>query len=115
MSRASRLGYDGERPVQVALQALGHPVTRPRAGSPHDVGDICGLPLVISVKNWGRPELGTWVDGLPRMIEAAGCETGVVWHKRRGVADPLGWHVTTSGRLFVPLLQAYCREKGGRL
>lgn len=107
MSRASRLGYAGERPVELLMQQEGFPAARPRAGAVADVGDLTGLPLVVSCKNHATLALASWVDDLPRMIAAAGVETGVVWHKRRGRSNPTGWYVTTTGDLFLPLLRAY--------
>lgn len=108
MSSNSRKGYAGEHPVELILaQRYGPGVFRPRAGARRDVGDLRGVPLVISCKNRQVLEIAQWVDELGPMVEAAGLETGVVWHKRRGQASPLRWYVTTSGELFLPLLDAY--------
>lgn len=107
MSYASRKGYSAERAVELLVREHVPTSYRPRAGQLHDVGDISGIPLVISVKNHARLELSTWVTQLERMVGHAGVDTGVVWHKRAGIAHPDGWYVTTSGRLFVPLMLAY--------
>lgn len=107
MSKASRLGYHGERPVELLMLDEGFDAYRPRAGGVADAGDISGVPLVISCKNHSALALASWVDDLPRMIQSAGAETGVVWHKRRGRAKPTEWYVTTTGDLFLPLLRAY--------
>jgi len=105
MSRSSRLGYEGERPIEVLLQDRGLMVARPRAGRARDCGDLSGLPLVISVKNVKHQELASHVSDLESMVLNAGVSTGVVWHKRRGKSSPLDWYVTTSGRLFLPLME----------
>ena len=80
---------------------------RPRAGQVNDVGDILGLPITVSVKNQVTLKLSAWVLGCERMARASGLEAGVVWHKRRGKSSPADWYVTTSGKLFLPMLKAY--------
>jgi hypothetical protein len=108
VSYASRKGYRAEADGLTWLQQnLPVRLERPRAGAAADRGDYTGAPLVISVKDWDTPSLGSWVDALPRMIAAAGLETGVVLHKRRGKGSPDDWFVTTSGRLWLPLAAAY--------
>lgn len=104
MSRASRLGYAGERPIETLLTERGRHVWRPRAGQPHDTGDIHGAPVVISAKNWARLDLAGWVSDLEAQVVNAGARSGVVWHKKRGKSSPLDWYCTTSGRLFLPIL-----------
>ncbi len=108
MGRNHRLGYDAEHAVEVMWNERGRPVLRPRAGSQQDIGDLFGLPIVQSVKNHAELRLSSWVNDLADQVGHAGLETGVVWHKRRGKASPLDWYVTTSGRLALPLLEAYC-------
>lgn len=108
MSRNSRLGYDGERAVEVLWNERGRPVMRPRAGAAKDIGDLVGLPIVQSVKNWGSLDLPRWVRGMQDQMVNAGLPVGVVWHKRRGKASPLDWYVTTSGLVAVELIEAYC-------
>ena len=106
--RSSRLGYDGERPVEVYLREHINPnCYRPRAGATIDVGDILGLPITVSCKNHTRLSLAEWVVALQRMVRASGLEAGVVWHKRRGKSSPEDWYVTTTGGLFLPMLKAY--------
>jgi hypothetical protein len=105
VSRNSKLGYAGERPIEVLLQERGVlAAARPRAGRQRDCGDISGAPLVLSVKNVKHQELAKHVTELESMVLNAGVSTGVLWHKRRGKGSPLDWYVTTSGRLFLPLL-----------
>jgi hypothetical protein len=114
MSYSHDKGYRGERPIELLLQdryGSGH---RPRAGSHNDVGDIGGLPIVISVKNHETMVLSTWVDQLGKMVARSQVSTGVVWHKRRGKGDPSGWYVTTTGGLFLPLLDSYLKQEAER-
>lgn len=111
MSTASRKGYAGEKPVVdllVALQLAG--VYRPRAGAQRDVGDLGGIPIVISCKNHRELRLASWVDDLEAMVSYTPFGTGVVWHKRAGRGDPRRWYVTTSGGLFLPLLGAWMHK-----
>ncbi len=108
MGKNHRLGYDAERAVEVMWRGRDRAVMRPRAGTHQDVGDLVGLPIVQSIKNWNHLALAQWVSDLDDQVEHAGLETGVVWHKRRGKGSPLDWYVTTSGRLALPLLEAYC-------
>lgn len=119
MSRCSRLGYAGEKPVldfylahdrdvyPAGLLGPRDPYSRPRAGTVHDCGDIAGLPYVVSCKNCAKLELAAWVDALPRMCEAAKLATGIVIHKRRGKGNPGLWYVTTTLDLFMPFHDAY--------
>lgn len=107
----ARKGYDGERRVLSWLLAEGYRgIDRPRAGRPDDVGDISGLPLVVSVKNHSSPKPGQWVDELEHLIANAGKETGIVWYKRRGKANPDDWIVCMTGRQFRALLRAYVSQ-----
>lgn len=102
MSQNSRKGYDGERPIELFMLERGLNVARPRAGQPHDVGDLSGLPYVISAKNQKSLKLAEWVSDAEGMAVNAGLRSAVVWHKKRGKASPLDWYVTMSGRLFLP-------------
>jgi len=105
-------GYRAEAAVEALMRTLDPTCYRPRAGSHRDVGDIAGVPLVISVKDHARLALASWVDDLAGMVaNTNNLVTGVVWHKRSGRADPLNWYVTTTGRLFVPLFEAWCHER----
>lgn len=116
MSAASAKGYAGEKPVLDLLIAHDHHLFelddslsyyRPRAGSVHDKGDICGLPYVISIKNYSVDRLASFVDALPRMCNAANLEAGVVWHKRNGKGNPLDWYVTTTGAMWLKFHDTY--------
>jgi hypothetical protein len=110
-SRSARLGYDGERAVEVFLRNRGYGVDRPRAGRHEDIGDLAGLPLVVSVKNHAQPRLAEWCNDLEQMIGHSPWETGVVWHKKRGRSDPGLWYVTMTGYDFVPFLASYCEVR----
>jgi hypothetical protein len=99
MGTSHRKGYAAEHAVEVLLRERypfeAEHILRPRAGSSKDVGDIVGLPVVISVKNYVEPRLSGWVNDLEGMCENSGKGVGVVWHKTRGKASPLHWMVTT--------------------
>lgn len=111
MSYEHRRGYRAERAVEVLL--ADHGAYRPRAGRHDDVGDIGGVPLVISVKNHRAMELSTWVDEMAAMVARSNLDTGVVWHTRRMKGDPRAWYVTTTGDLFLPLYRAYLDSTTG--
>jgi hypothetical protein len=113
------LGYSAEHAVEMWLRrGTGAYCFRPRAGSIHDVGDLLGLPFLVSVKNHAELRLGEWTSDLERMVLNAKAgdwpmtEAGIVVHKRRGRGSVDDWYVTTSGRLAMPLLKCYV--DGGR-
>jgi hypothetical protein len=58
-------------------------------------------PASIEVKDVTRLELAGWVK---QAQDNAGGRPAVVWHKRRGVADPSGWYVTMTGEDFLRLI-----------
>lgn len=107
MSKATRLGYTAEHAVEVYLRDHGYPCYRPRAGTTEDHGDLLGLLVTVSVKNHARLDLAEWIKAMLRMRTANAHETGMVWHKRRGKADPADWYVTMTGADLLPLLHAY--------
>jgi hypothetical protein len=114
MSYASAKGYRGEVAV---LDYIGQYILdsyRPRAGTPHDIGDVVDRVMVHSVKNCRTMALSTWVDEMTGMVTHAGQETGVVWHHRKGKGQARDWYVTTTGALFIPLYLAYRRSWGAR-
>lgn len=108
MSYASDKGYSAERAVEVLWKGKGETVHRPRAGAFLDIGDIVGMPLVQSVKNHKVLRLADWITGMENQMVNAGFDAGVVWHKRVGHAHPDNWYVTTTGRVAVALISAYC-------
>jgi hypothetical protein len=102
-----RKGSGAERAVVEFLRAHGFPHAERRlAGSSKDRGDIAGVPgVVLEVKCCERTQLAGWVD--EAAIERAndGAALGVVWHKRRGLANAGAWYVTMTGAEFVALLR----------
>lgn len=122
MSAASKKGYEGEKPVLDLLNThdrlvFGYsedPYYRPRAGTPHDTGDIKGLPYVVSCKNYSVDRLASFVDALPRMCNEAHLHAGVVWHKRVGKGNPLDWYVTTTGGMWLKFHDAYLWQQVSR-
>jgi hypothetical protein len=58
-------------------------------------------PASIEVKDVARLELAAW---LKQAEEQAGGRPAVVWHKKRGTAEPEGWYVTMSGADFLRLI-----------
>lgn len=111
MSTNSRKGYDAEHKIEVLLQqrypTIAANILRPRAGAPNDKGDIHGLPVVISVKNWVEPSLGPWVNEMQAMCRNAHKGVGVVWHKRRGKGKPEDWYVTMDEQSWEALTDKY--------
>jgi len=58
-------------------------------------------PASIEVKNHATMDLSGWL----RQAQAqAGDRPAVVWHKKRGTADPEGWYVTMTGADFLRLV-----------
>jgi hypothetical protein len=58
-------------------------------------------PASIEVKDVARLELAAWVK---QARENAAGRPAVVWHKKRGTADPAGWYVTMTGDDFLRLI-----------
>lgn len=113
MSYSHDKGYRAEHAVESLLRnAFMVDCYRPRAGRAEDQGDICGLPVVISVKDQARLCLAQWCDELAPMVARAGLAHGVVWHKRSGRADPLNWYVTMPGKLYLPVLALVAKHHG---
>ncbi len=113
MSRSHRKGYEAEHAIEGVLQSrypsLAENILRPRAGAAKDKGDLHGLPVVISVKNYADLRLATWVDEMLPMCEHAAKQVGVVWHKRYRAGSPKEWYVTTTRPMAYTLTQAYQR------
>jgi|SRR5262245_1583263 len=111
MSYASKKGYRAEHDAELwVLQHIGVDVYRPRAGRTDDIGDLCGLPFVLSVKDHRDLELSAWVHGLRNMVQASGLDAGFVLHKRRGYGDVGEWYLTTTPRLALPILRSYVED-----
>jgi hypothetical protein len=110
MSYESKKGYAAEHAIRMYLRDVAPDCYRPRAGGTADVGDIEGLPIVVSVKNHRALNLAGWVTDLTRMLLASKKTVGVVWHKRSGRAHPRDWYVTMTGATFMDLLRVYVRQ-----
>ena len=112
-------GSRAERAVADYLIGLGIPCERIPAGANLDRGDLwvpavaprgdLHVPLIefpaIDVKDHATPRLGEWVDRAAEQAHNAGRRAGIVWHKRRGHSDPGRWFVTTSGEMFLALME----------
>ncbi|MGM9380310.1 hypothetical protein [Streptomyces antibioticus] len=109
MSASKKKGTAAETAVVRFLRAVGFTYAERRSlNGTQDRGDIAGLPgIVIEVKNCSRQELAAWVEEAEREGDRDGASLGVVWHKRRGKADPRDWFVTMSGLMFAHLLREY--------
>jgi hypothetical protein len=107
MSAAKKKGTAAETAVVQYLRAVGFIQTERRTlGGTQDRGDIAGLPgVVIEVKNCARQELPVWVAEAELERDNDNASLGVVWHKRRGKANPADWFVTMSGAQFAALLR----------
>lgn len=107
MSRERAKGTRAETAVVDFLRAHGWPHAERRATRGHrDGGDIAGIPGVcIEIKDQGKMELGTWVNEAKIEALQADADLGMVWHKRRGMADAGGWYVTMDGATFARLLK----------
>ncbi|MFD9905609.1 hypothetical protein [Streptomyces sp. NPDC059063] len=107
MSRSKAKGTAAETAVVRFLRAAGFVQAERRTLSGvQDRGDIAGLPgVVIEVKNCSRVELAAWLAEAERERDNDGASLGVVFHKRRGKADPRDWFVTMSGLQFAALLR----------
>lgn len=109
MSAAKRKGTAAETAIVTYLRSIGfiHAERRALNGT-QDRGDIAGIPaVVIEAKNCARQELAAWVGEAETERDNDGASLGVVWHKRRGKADPRDWFVTMSGEQFAHLLREY--------
>ncbi len=85
------------------LRSNGWDAVTTRAASGMQRGDdiASDLPVSIEVKDCVRLELAAW---LRQAQQNAGNRPAVVWHKRRGVADPGGWYVTMTGNDLLRLI-----------
>lgn len=103
-SAERRRGHEAERVVARCLRSAGWSAWTSRndigVQAGHDI--ITTAPVRIEVKNHARLDLGTWIKQAES--NAAPGAPGVVWHKRRGHADPRAWFVTMTGSAFLELL-----------
>lgn len=113
MSYESKKGYRAEHHAELwVAEKMGVQVYRPRAGRVDDIGDLCGLPFVLSVKDHASMELSAWVHSLRSMVDASGLGTGFVLHKRRGYGDVGEWYLTTTPRMALPILRSFVEQRG---
>lgn len=110
-SSNGKKGYKAEHDIELILQGryaeLASNILRPRAGASTDKGDIHGLPVVISIKDWAEPALSLWLREMNQQCVNSGKGVGVVWHKRRGKGSPLDWYVTTDQQSMDRLLDKF--------
>jgi hypothetical protein len=111
MSATSVKGYTAEHAVELVMQRYHPEASRPRAGKFDDVGDIAGIPIVISVKNHRAMKLADWLAGVKRMVAAAKLPLGVVWHKKIGKGKPEDWYVTMDGATFLAFYEVYIGQR----
>ena len=110
MNFAKKKGTAAESAVVETLRTHGFRYAERRAGQgSHDRGDISGLPgVVIEVKNCREMDLAGWVHETEREREIA-TDLAVVWHKKRGKANPEEWYVTMTGAQFLAVLEGIYR------
>ena len=98
-----RRGHKAERDVAAFMRDHGWDAVTTRAASGYQHGDdiATDAPVSIEVKDCARMELAAWVR---QAHENANGQPAVVWHKRRGVADPGDWYVTMTGNDLIELL-----------
>jgi len=107
-----RKGIRAELAVVHALREAGWLAVTTRAANGTQGGaDIhTDAPLAIEVKDHAKLELAGWV----KQAESNATEgkVPVVWHKRRGAADPADWYVTMTGSALLALAARVGQAKG---
>jgi hypothetical protein len=108
VSYASRKGYRCERDTREYLRQAGITTIRPRTTSyaATDLGDLTGLPMVVSCKDWATMALSAWCDELSDMVDRSPYDTGLIVHRRRG-RSVSQMYVTTTLGLVVPLIDRF--------
>jgi hypothetical protein len=110
MSYESVKGYAAEHALEQYINDQGFIVWRPRTTSRKsaDLGDLIGLPMVLSIKNHARIALATAVDEMQDMAkQRSAWGTGLLLHKRPRKGDPGQWYATTTVEMVMPLVKAY--------
>jgi GTP cyclohydrolase FolE2 len=102
-AKERRKGNDAERAVVHTLREWGWQAITSRSsnGTQDGMDIITDCPLAIEVKNHVKMELSGW---LKQAAENAMDKIPVVWHKKRGEADPENWYVTMEGQELLKLL-----------
>ena len=83
----TRDGWDADR-GDVVLDLLGDKV----------------LTWAIQVKDVGSPSWKDWFHGLGEQIRNGSHQSGVIWWKLRGKANPADWRVVMTGRAYMDLM-----------
>ena len=76
--------------------------TRAASGYQHGDDIRTNAPVSIEVKDVAKMDLSGW---LRQAHGNANGKPAVVWHKRRGVANPGDWYVTMTGNDLIELLR----------
>jgi hypothetical protein len=102
-AKERRKGNDAERAVVRTLREWGWDAITSRAtnGTQDGMDIISDTPLAIEVKNHVRLDLSGWTD---QAEENASDKVPVVWHKKKGEANPESWYVTMKGLQLMQLL-----------
>lgn len=99
-----RKGNTAERAVAQVLRDWGWQAVTSRStnGTQDGMDIISDTPLAIEVKNQVRLDLSAWTK---QAAENALDKVPVVWHKKRGEANPENWYVTMEGVELLKLLE----------
>ena len=99
-----RKGNRAELAVVRTLKAWGWQAKTSRATSGMQKGCdiVTDAPVSIEVKDRTNLDLSGWLAQAE--ANATDEAPGVVWHKRRGKANPEDWYVTMSGSTLLRLL-----------
>lgn len=107
MSGASsrRKGNRAELAVVAALRKAGWQAKTSRATSGMQKGCdiVTDAPVSIEVKDRTNLDLSGWIEQAEK--NATDDAPGVVWHKRRGKANPADWYVTMTGETLMRILR----------
>jgi Holliday junction resolvase len=97
-------GQRAERAVAAFLRDHGWDAVTTRAASGYQHGDDIdtNAPVSIEVKDVAKMDLSGW---LRQAQSNANGKPALVWHKRRGVANPGDWYVTMTGNDLIELMR----------
>jgi len=105
-------GIRAELAVVHALRDAGWQAvtTRAQNGTQGGADIFTDAPLAVEVKDHGKMDLAGWL----RQAEGNATEgkVPVVWHKRRGRANPNDWYVTMTGSALLALTARVAETKG---
>lgn len=113
---AKQAGARAEKDVAAFMAAYtgDNRIERRARNGANDRGDITGVRtinggrVVIEVKDCAKLDLAGWVNEAETERGNDDASIGVVWHKKRGKADPADWYVTMTGATFAKLLEGAC-------